>query len=191
MYFFRYLWNYTSVLLSKSPKINVNRLSERLLSGVWLISCTVLLAAFAGLVRNQLLRPDPIYWIDSLQDLYEWKELQIQTFRSNYLFSFIGHTVDDPIADNFGQRLEVLNYYPTVDSGEKDINDIDYSGIVEGRTALVTTIQTLTLIKYRLTNLEEEIDYHISKNEEVSQSIHFWTNGVRLNQSMFDKINMV
>ena len=179
------------VLLSKSNTISAKRISERLLSGLWLMSCTVLLAAFAGLVRNLLLRPDPIYWIDSLQDLYEWKDLQIQTFRATYLHSYTEHSVDDPMADNFGHRLEVLNYYPTVDSGEKDINDIDYSGIVEGRTAVVSTVQTLTLIKYRLKDREEDIDYHISTHEEVSQSEHFWTNGVRLNKSMFNKINMV
>ena len=69
LYFYDSLWKYTSVLLSHSHSLQSNRISERLLSGVWLMSCTVLLAAFSGLLRDHLLRPDPIYWIDSLQDL--------------------------------------------------------------------------------------------------------------------------
>ena len=138
-----------------------------------------------------MLRPDPIYWIDSLQDLYEWKELKIQTFTATYLYSLTEHNTDDPMANNFKDRLEVLTRFPKENGVKSSLNDLDYKGIVEGRTAFVGFLQMLTTIKYKLKDLEEDIDYHISTTEEMSQAIQMWTNRVRLNQSMFDKLNMV
>ena len=175
------------VLLSKSLTIIVNRISERLLLGLWLMTCTVLLAAFAGLVRNQLLRPDPIYWIDSLKDLYDWKEVKIQTFQGTYLDKFTEHNIHDPMASNFRDRLKLLYYF----QAKENLNYVDFSGIVEGRTAFVGFLHLLTYIKYCLSHMEEDIDYHISTYQEVSEPICFWTNGVRLNQLMFDQINLV
>ena len=133
LYFFGYLWKYTSVLLSHSHLININRKSERLLSGLWLMSCTVLLAAFSGLLRNQLLRPDPIYWIDSLQDLYQWKELKIQTFTYTYMSTFVSDPNGGPMARNFESRLQELHYYQTEENVKNDVNDIDLEGIINGR----------------------------------------------------------
>ena len=94
------------------------------------MSCTVLLAAFAGLVRNQLLRPDPMYWIDSLQDLYDWKELKIQAFHSTYIDIFSGVNIDDPMAKNFRDRLQLLHYHQIEEGVKHDLKDIDYNGIV-------------------------------------------------------------
>ena len=153
--------------------------------------CVVLLAAFSGLVRDQLLRPDEIYWIDSLQDLYQWKELNIQTFRGTYIDSFIRKNPNDSIADNFRNRLQILDFHQKYEGIKHDLKDIDFNGIVEGRTAVVGYLQSLIGLKNILSDSEEDIDYHISTQEEVSQTMHFWTNGIRLNQSMFDKINMV
>ena len=89
--------------------------------------CTVLLAAFSGLLRDQLLRPDPIYWIDSLQDLYEWKELEIQSFGGTYIDTFAKDPKGGPMATNFKSRLQTLYYYGFYE------NDIDFDGIINGR----------------------------------------------------------
>ena len=91
------------------------------------MSCTVLLAAFSGLLRGQLLRPDPIYWIDSLQDLYQWKELKIQAFGGTYIDTFAKDSKSSPMVKNFLSRLHLLNYYDFNEN--KKGTDIDYNGI--------------------------------------------------------------
>ena len=110
-----------------------NRTSERLLSGVWLMSCVVLLAAFSGLLRNQLLRPDPIYWIDSLKDLYEWKELKIQTIGGTYMNTFARDPNAGPMARDFESRLQILHYVKVSGNAKNDERDIDFDGIINGR----------------------------------------------------------
>ena len=165
--FFSYIWIFTSVLLSNSHSIKRKSLSDRVLTGVWLMSCIVLLAAFSGLLRDQLLRPDPIYWIDSFQDLYEWKG-QIQTSKGGYFNTFIQNNLNDPMANNFRNRLNV-----TAGLVNKDDSAIDYRGICEGRTAVVTVLQWLQMMKVKLTDCREDIDYHISRMEEISQPMFF------------------
>ncbi|CAG2116932.1 unnamed protein product, partial [Medioppia subpectinata] len=78
------LWSYGSVLLSDVYTIQYTAGAERLLAGLWLLVCTVYLAAFAGYLRELLIQVPPIDWIDSLQDLYgkpQWRSRNIQTFR--------------------------------------------------------------------------------------------------------------
>ena len=45
------------------------------------MTSTVMMAAFSGLLREQMMKPQPIRWIDSLDDLYsdERKDLYITT----------------------------------------------------------------------------------------------------------------
>ena len=95
------------------------------------MSCTVLLAAFSGLLRDQLLRHDPIYWIDSLQDLYKWKKLKIQTLGGSYMNTLVKDSKAGPMANNFKSRLQTLYYFPV--NGKFDENDIDFDGIINGR----------------------------------------------------------
>ena len=79
--FIKNIWNYFIVLLSENNSIIRRKGVERLLSGVWVIASTILMAAFAGLLTEQMMKPQPIRWIDSLDDLYsdEWKDLYITT----------------------------------------------------------------------------------------------------------------
>ena len=169
LYFFGHFWNYISVLLSHSHSFRATRLSEALVSGVWLMSCTVLLAAFSGLLREQLLRPDPIYWIDSLLDLYQRNELVIQTHGGGYFETYTRtNHLTDSMANNFNDRFEISDWSNIFD-------EIDYPGICEGRTAVVSVLEWLHIMKDKL-NCEEDIDYHISLVEEVSTPMFLATN---------------
>ena len=59
------------------------------------------------------------------------------------------------------------------------------------RTAFVTLLHVLNRLKIKLKDYEEDIDYHISRVEEFSQPLFIAVNSVRVNQSMFDKIDIV
>ena len=76
--FFTTLWSYASVLLSDYYSLRIETRIDRLLTGVWLMSCVVLLAAFSGILRDLMIKAKPILWIDSWEDLLEWEELEIQ-----------------------------------------------------------------------------------------------------------------
>src|SRR5690348_9841156 len=53
------LWIYISIILSDNYSIRMNSKSvNRILFGVWLLVCTVLLAAFSGILRDRLMKTD-------------------------------------------------------------------------------------------------------------------------------------
>ena len=135
--FFTTLWSYASVLLSDYYSLRIDNRINRLLTGVWLMSCTVLLAAFSGILRNLMIKAKPILWIDSWDDLLEWKGLEIQAFHTSGLGAYI-EKYDTPMTQNFKSRLK--GGYLTIDEFEKGIKthdkDMDYEGVRDGRTAI-------------------------------------------------------
>ena len=82
--FFKMLWIYSSVILSDYYAIKFSKTFDRIISGVWLIACTVLLAAISGQLWNQLIRRQPLEMIESWNDLYckeEFRDLKITAFK--------------------------------------------------------------------------------------------------------------
>ena len=77
--FFSTFWTYLSVIIKGSFELCLDMTFNKILVSIWLISCTVLLSAFSGQLRELLIKPLPIYWIDSWNDLYEWKDIKIET----------------------------------------------------------------------------------------------------------------
>ena len=75
--FLTVLWSYVSVILSDNYSLKYNAKSDRFLIGVWLMSCTVLLAAISGIFREFLIKAKPIYYIDTWKDLAEWNLLNV------------------------------------------------------------------------------------------------------------------
>ena len=77
---FSTFWAFLSTTLDGSYRFALENTFHRILVAIWLISCTILLSAFSGQLRELLIKPLPIYWIDSWHDLYQWKHLKIETF---------------------------------------------------------------------------------------------------------------
>ena len=71
------------------------------------MSCTVLLAAFSGLLRDKQLKPKPIEWIESLEDLLEWKDIRIATHELSNFNIYLENIKGDPVVDNFRERKNV------------------------------------------------------------------------------------
>jgi hypothetical protein len=179
---FHYLWLYSSVLLSKTMLIKPKTGLERVLSSVWLMSCTVLLAAFSGLLRDQLLKPEPIYWVDSWEDLYRREDLTIESRIGSHLDNFIT-TVNDSIAINFRSRYKV----------DAEGEEINYRDILMGKVALVRNLDDLSLYKKVLISrdIREDIDFHISRYGDTPQPLFLFVNSLRLNttqRNVFDHV---
>ena len=190
--FFESLWTHTSALLSQSVLLPSNTAKDRLLSGLWLISCTVLLAAFAGLFRDLLIRKETIEWIDSLRDLYQWNDIQIKTFESDYIDDLINDYPNDSMAINFQKRVELLDY--SMHSSPNVSTYLDYHGVVRGRFAIVADLEFLHIEKtYLIENLSyiEDVDFHVSRLEEISTPGFIASNRFRLKNSMSNILDQV
>ena len=131
---------------------------ERLLRGLWLIVCTLLLFAFSGLLRQQILRPKSVQWIDSWEDLHQWKDLKIQTNYISEIKAFTESFPNDPISKDFTKR-----FLPNEQDDSRTWN-FDKAGLINGQVAIVYPYIVEQIIKNDLIldGLQEDIDFHIS-----------------------------
>ena len=106
--FFTIFWSYLSVILSDYHTMKTKNIFDRLLLGLWLIVCTLLLSAFSGQLREQILRPRTIHWIDTWDDLYEWKHLKILTFRYSALKLLTISSPNDTYSQVFSKRIDKI-----------------------------------------------------------------------------------
>ena len=162
-----------------------NTLIDRLLSGVWLMACIVILAAFAGLLTDLLIRRPTIDWIDSLRDLCHWNDVRIKTFKSDYIDDLINDFPNDSMAKSFQKRVERLNFSAHLSRNKS--NYLDYNGVVQGRFAIVADLEFLNIEKtYLIEKLgyNEDVDFHISRLEEISTPGFILSNRFRLKKSM-------
>ena len=189
--FFKYTWSFLSVILSDNS-FRAKKLFDRLLSGVWLISCTVLLAAFSGQLREHLLKGKPIKWIDSWQDLYEWDNVKIQSYTTSTLVRFHEKYKDvDPMAKSFSLRTEAIDISKFIDSSYLD-NNLDYDGVRNGSVAIVIDLHYLQILKKNLISddFEEDIDFHISRSGGISQPFFLITTISSFDESLAVKWDM-
>ena len=74
---------------------------------VWLLSCTVFLSAFSGVLRGFFIQRTPCKCIDSWEQLYERKDLKIITQDMMYFARFVDkYKHVDEMARDFEQRIE-------------------------------------------------------------------------------------
>ena len=190
-------WSYLSVILSDTYSIRnvVKSTADRLMTGVWLMSCTVLLAAFSGLLRDLMIQPNPISWIDSWDDLAEWKHLCIYTTYASEVNFYISYFSNESIAQNFAKRMKLLNNDELYKDFKRWDTDIDYQGIKDGTAALVGDLFYIDTLKQNLVSrygMIENLDFHISELDDIaSQPSFIVTNGLTFNDSMTSKLNQV
>ena len=126
------------------------------------MACTVVLAAFSGQLREWVIKPKPIYMINSWDDLLlpEWKHMKIEAGDSSEMYAFTENFPDDPKAQEFKKRLIIMN-----DSNDADVYALSKGQIISGEIASINPYDILQIIKDSLgPNLREDIDYHISQS---------------------------
>ena len=169
--FFRSFWSYTSVVIKGSFKLNNSSRITMILSSHWLLMCFILTSAFSSILKDLFIKPRPIYWVDSWDDLVNWRELKIHTVVLNSLVNFIrknpDHYLSKEIVNN--KRLEL---FETSLLNKKIDIGLDFDGIANGKVALVLPSQYLHVLNNNLIirGLEEDIDFHISKNGDSLKS---------------------
>ena len=186
-------WSYLSVLLSDCYTIKVDKLLDRLLMSGWLFSCTILLAAFSGQLRDQMMNQKLGHKIESWEDLYEWKHLNIQTFTTQDFSDYLDKYSDSPMANDFNKRTERLKDEKFISHELSLDRDLDYKGLINGKTAFVFDGHLLNIIKTNLEifNLQENIDFHISEFGGLSQPYFNAINKRKVNESLALKYNLV
>lgn len=167
--FFKTVWTYTSIILSDNYSIKLSKNFDRYMAGLWLISCTILLAAFSGQLWNRLMRAQTIDMIRSWNDLYflpQWKHLKIQTFKDLDFYLFT-EQIDSEMANNFAERLDNSTLVDPYDFllGEKSYDSLDMEGVLKGTTVQCYEDVFLQIFKqnYIRKGFREDIDFHISE----------------------------
>ena len=121
--------------------------------------CTVLLAAFSGKLIDKVREPFPIQWIDSFDDLYEWKDINILTSSSSDLADYIEifnkkqHQNEKAwiVARDFMSRTNTSD--TDGQNHDRDLsNVIDFDEVRSGRLAIVYNFDYLQIFKQNLTD---------------------------------------
>ena len=173
--FFTTFWSYLSVILSNYQSIRTDIAFERLFSGLWLMTCLILLRAFSGKLRDRVIERNPILWIDSWEDLYELKQMKIFTSKgtdlANFIYMFNNSKYQDTkgvMARDFGERVS----YSIANGNDRNLpNIIDFDEVRSGRLAIVYNFDYLQIFKQNLTDygLQEDFDFHISNPNRKSE----------------------
>jgi len=122
--YFKNLWNYSYLILSeaipKMPKCSM----KRFVLIFWLLACTVLLSGYSGVLRSLFLRPNPDDVINSMEDLYDRKDMKILALEGFDIHQFVETQKDkNEMARDFASRLELITFeeyhYPLQKAYEK------------------------------------------------------------------------
>ena len=191
--FFTTFWSYFLALLNHFDNLPNKNLPEQILRGIWLISCTVFLAAVSGRLRTLLIKSPAIYWINSWDDLYEWKHLTIQTIHLTDLATFAKNNHDDPMALDFKSRIDLLSDEIIINKNKPLDQWFDFEGVREGRVAIVYPSHILHLLKKNLISMElkEDIDFHISEFGDPWRPFFSVYNKDKLDQKLQKKWDLV
>ena len=182
-------WAYMSALVSEYHSYPDKTLIDRLISCPWLIGCVIIEAGFAGMLRDQILKGEDIHWIDSLRDLYEWKDitkLQYTEFSEfhNYLME---ENNNDTMRDYFYSKTKqcyTLNIRPTSHSNCEQTTELDYQGVLDGTTAMVFQSRYIDVVEQVLNKIGWNKEYNYNVLEKDAHSRPLFTMANRMN---FDK----
>ena len=184
---FSTLWSYLSILLNQSFIMKNQTRFTFSLSCLWLFACKILLAAYSGMLLTLLMKPLPIYWINSWDDLYEWKDVTIQTMELTEMGLFINKNNVSQMAKDFRLRSDVLPFSIVADPL---LRAFDLKGVSEGKVAIAFPFCFLHVFKRYLLkrNMSEDIDFHISEFGDSWKPRFIWYNEKNLNKFQQDKL---
>lgn len=106
------LWRYASVLFSEPIerlffKKLQQKLSNRIVLCVWLLSCTILLSSFSGVLRGFFITRIPHIVIDSWEDLYAIKNMRIYSQSISFLSNYVSESKSE-MAIEFEKRIDMF-----------------------------------------------------------------------------------
>ena len=184
--FFETFWSYFSVILHGSCDIDTK--ASLVMPNLWLLSCTILLAAFSGKLLTFLMIPQPVYWINSWDDLFEWKHLKIQTITQTDLGYFITNNPNNSVTQALSSRSFL---YPLSILSDPLLKMLDLKGVSDGNVAIVFPSQYLHVFKRYLMKRDmiEDMDFHISEFGDPWKPYFIWYNTRNLNKFYQDKLN--
>ena len=180
--FFNTFWSYFSIILSDYFIKKIEKNFNRIIFGLWLMACTVLLAAFSNELWMQLIKRQDIVWIDSLEDLMKWKHIRIDAFEGGNLINYVENYDKEEMAINFKDRINPMNHQDFA----RGLKSLDYKGLMSGEKAFVIDFLTLQILKLNLISdgFKEDIDFHISEKGIIPQPYFTLTNKLTFNETL-------
>lgn len=128
------------------------------------------------------------------KDLSEWQHMIIETTETTSIHYYIENFPDEDMAQNFLNRTRVLSDIDFYSGFKSYENDMDYTGLVEGRVALVLDMDYLQACKHRLIEkfkLQEDIDFHVSGHGDNTQPFFTTINTFKVNDTLANVWNNV
>ena len=154
-----------------------------------------LLSAFSGLLRGLMIKPKPIYWIASWDDLAELQHLTLWVTSVSDGYYYANNSINDSLAENFAKRMVVTDHDYLENEPKRWDTDVDYDGVRDGKVALVCDLFYLNTLKQNLISryeMIEDLDFNKSKSADlVSQPTFIVTNVLSFDDHMASKLNLV
>jgi hypothetical protein len=105
------LWEYFQIISSEAMPYIPKNSTKRIFLAIWLLACTVLLAGYGGVIREFFIRTIPDDVIETWDQLYKRKDLQIITFEGSVIYNFAQTEADtDEMARDFQSRMETIYF---------------------------------------------------------------------------------
>jgi hypothetical protein len=158
--FFKNLWDYSYLILSEQiPKMPKSSLKRSFVS-LWLLTCTILLAGFQGVLREFFIKAVPNNDIDSWEELYRRKELRISSPQVSFIRSYAElNAGNDKMAKSFLERIDIVDMF-------------NFSNFIP---EIEATIRGERVVSTELHNIEEMLLRDISRDK--LQLLHVSKNG--------------
>jgi len=104
-------WEYFYVISSEAMPAIPKTQMKRFILALWLLSCTVFLAGYAGVIREFFIKNIPDDVIKTWDHIYGRKDLKIITYESSVLHNFIESEAEtNEMAKDFKSRMEIIEF---------------------------------------------------------------------------------
>ena len=168
--FWSTVWDFASVILSDIFARRITGNIQRIIAGIWLMVCIVLLSLYSGGLYEKLVRKQPIDKIDSWNDLYSnprFKDVAIYTVVGSQLATMIDEEDPSPMIQNFKKRTLYFSAAEVV--YDKAYRDSIVESIAKGDAVLMygnRFIINSLIYQWNYTSFKqsEGIDFVISKH---------------------------
>ena len=140
-------------------------------------------------------RGKEIHWIDSLKDLYSWRQITKLQYNEFTDFDNLLNENNTEMLMHFNSLVRecfTFNTRNSLDESCLKTSAFDYQGLIGGTTAMVFQASLINLVRQNLFKLgyEEDVDYHVSTKDAYYHPYFFATNKLnmeKVHQEYFDR----
>jgi hypothetical protein len=151
-------WRYGSVLLSEPFPTKYYQkakrfLSQRIILTAWLLSCTVLLSAFSGVLRDFFMKKITPEYIDSFEQLIANNDIKIIIICNRYFYNYIRNNQNSNYEiRKLSRRVECVENFQISNPENKTTIEV-FSKVKSGKYVLVIN-KTLfdSILNYKITD---------------------------------------